>query len=66
MIQEEMYARMAKDNLILKTALQKIAKATICHNLEIGIYCTVNATVVVAKRALAETTYMPESTGEHL
>ena len=58
--------KLADDNLILKTALQKIAKATICHDLNVGIYCTVNATVIVAKKALLETTPTSAFTGEHL
>lgn len=35
-------------------ALTKIAKASICHNMDIGPYCTLNSTIVKAKEALRD------------
>lgn len=42
-------------NLKYSEALKKIARATICHDSNVGVYCTLNATVIVAKRALENT-----------
>ena len=52
---EFLIAKLQASNLKYLEALKKISRATICHDSNIGVYCTLNATVVVAKRALEPT-----------
>jgi muconolactone delta-isomerase len=54
-VEADYLEKLQAHNLKYSEALKRISRATICHDSNVGVYCTLNATVVVAKRALENT-----------